>query len=184
MRYLDSLGCGSWWFRCDDQRGSRALTCLHICIPAAVLDIRLSCSPFPSAVHISSILSLVLTRLSHPPHPHFRNPSTTPKMHMQVVHNAYTPKETTELCSRAGTIKANMRVDKVFMSSFMAGCLLAFACACSLSVSVSPWYQENAPGMIALLGAIIFPWGLVAILSTGADLCTGSFMVSPIEISI
>lgn len=96
---------------------------------------------------------------------------------MQVVHNAYTPKETTELCSRAGTVKANMRIDKVFASSFMAGCLLAFACACTLSVTVAPWYQENAPGVITLLGALIFPWGLTAILSTGADLCTGSFMV-------
>lgn len=98
-------------------------------------------------------------------------------MHMQVVHNAYTPKETTELCSRAGTAKGNMRADKVFVSSFLAGCLLALACACTLTVSVAPWYQENAPGVIALLGALIFPWGLVAILSTGTDLCTGSFMV-------
>jgi formate/nitrite transporter FocA (FNT family) len=122
-------------------------------------------------------------------------------MHMQVVHNAYTPKETTELCSRAGTMKGNMRADKVFMSSFIAGCLLAFACACTVSfkkcdeskkvhvidsspvfdeqllVSASPWFQENAPGVVLLLSAIIFPWGLVAILSTGTDLCTGSFMV-------
>jgi formate/nitrite transporter FocA (FNT family) len=98
-------------------------------------------------------------------------------MHTKVVHNAYTPKETTELCSRAGVMKANMRIDKVFASSFMAGCLLAFACACTLSVTVAPWYQENAPGVITLLGALIFPWGLTAILSTGADLCTGSFMV-------
>jgi len=103
-------------------------------------------------------------------------------MHMQVVHNAYTPKETTELCSRAGTMKGNMRADKVFVSSFVAGCLLAFACACTLSVSVSPWFQENAPGVVALLGAIIFPWGLVAILSTGTDLCTGSFMLTTISV--
>ncbi|GAB7331787.1 hypothetical protein MBLNU13_g03749t1 [Cladosporium sp. NU13] len=81
-------------------------------------------------------------------------------MHMQVVHNAYTPTETTELCSRAGTMKANMRIDKVF--------------------AIAPWYQENAPGVITLLGALIFPWGLTAILSTGADLCTGSFMLTTI----
>lgn len=98
-------------------------------------------------------------------------------MHTQVVHNAYTPRETTELCSRAGVVKANMRVDKIFFSSFMAGCLLALACACTLSVTVAPWYQENAPGVITLLGALIFPWGLTAILATGVDLCTGSFMV-------
>jgi hypothetical protein len=103
--------------------------------------------------------------------------TNTAKMHTQVVHNAYTPKETTELCSRAGAMKANMRADKVFVSGFMAGCLLALACACTLSVTVAPWYQENAPGVITLLGALIFPWGLTAILATGTDLCTGSFMV-------
>jgi len=104
-------------------------------------------------------------------------------MHMQVVHNAYTPKETTELCSRAGTTKANMRADKVFVSSFVAGCFLALACACSLTISVSPWYQENAPGLMTLLAALIFPWGLVAILSTGTDLCTGSFLVSRLDLT-
>jgi hypothetical protein len=46
-----------------------------------------------------------------------------------------------------------------------------------LLVSAAPWFQENAPGVVLLLSAIIFPWGLVAILSTGTDLCTGSFMV-------
>ena len=98
-------------------------------------------------------------------------------MHMNVVHNAYSAKEATEQCSRAGKMKANMRIDKMFFSSFIAGCLLAFACAALLSTNSSPWYQENAPGLIRMLGAVIFPWGLVTIVVTGADLCTGSFMV-------
>ena len=101
---------------------------------------------------------------------------------MQVVHNAYSPKETTELCSRAGATKANMRIDKIFFSSFMAGCLLAFACAASLSTQTSPWYQDNAPGLIRMIGAIIFPFGLVTIVLTGADLCTGSFMFTTISV--
>ena len=99
-------------------------------------------------------------------------------MHTQVVHNAYSPKETTELCSRAGVMKANMRIDKIFTSSVLAGMLLSFACAALISTSSSPWYQENAPGLIRMIGAIIFPFGLVSIVLTGADLCTGSFMVS------
>ena len=101
---------------------------------------------------------------------------------MQVVHNAYSPKETTEICSRAGVAKANMRIDKIFFSSFMAGCLLAFACAASLSTQSSPWYQDNAPGLIRMVGAIIFPFGLVTIVLTGADLCTGSFMFTTISV--
>ncbi|KAK6396557.1 hypothetical protein LTR65_008455 [Meristemomyces frigidus] len=97
-------------------------------------------------------------------------------MHMQVVHNCYSPKEAIELCSRAGVHKVNMRIDKMFFSAFMAGCLLAFACAATLSTITAPWYQENAPGLIRMIGALIFPWGLVAIILTGADLVTASFM--------
>lgn len=98
-------------------------------------------------------------------------------MAVKVVHNAYSPRETVELCSRAGHAKANMRIDKIFFSSFMAGCLLAFACAVLLSTNSSEWYQQNAAGLIRTLGAIVFPFGLVTIVLTGADLCTGSFMV-------
>lgn len=99
-------------------------------------------------------------------------------MHMQVVHNCYSPREAVELCSRAGVHKVNLRPDKIFFSAFMAGCLLAFACAATLSTETAPWYQENAPGLIRMIGALIFPWGLVAIVLTGADLVTASFMVS------
>lgn len=45
-----------------------------------------------------------------------------------VIHNAYSPKEATELCGRAGVTKANMPVDKIFFSSVMAGAILAVAC--------------------------------------------------------
>ncbi|TKA27169.1 hypothetical protein B0A50_04506 [Salinomyces thailandicus] len=97
-------------------------------------------------------------------------------MYMHVVNNCYSPKETVELCSRAGVMKANMRLDKVFFSAVMAGCLLAFACAAVLITETAPWYQENAPGLIRMIGALIFPFGLVSIVVTGSDLCTGSFM--------
>lgn len=69
-------------------------------------------------------------------------------MYMHVVNNCYSPKETVELCSRAGVMKANMRLDKVFFSAVMAGCLLAFACAAVLITETAPWYQENAPGFV------------------------------------
>jgi formate/nitrite transporter FocA (FNT family) len=97
---------------------------------------------------------------------------------IEVVHNAYTPQQTTEIASRMGAAKARMRMDKIFTSGFMAGAILAFACAAVSVVNTAPWYQENAPGVIKLFSALIFPFGLVAIVLTGADLCTGSFMVS------
>jgi len=102
--------------------------------------------------------------------------------HMNVVHNAYTPAQATEASARAGVMKANMRPDKIFFSSFVAGCILAFACAATLSTNASPWYQENAPGLIRMLGAVIFPWGLATIVISGADLCTGSFMFTTVAV--
>jgi formate/nitrite transporter FocA (FNT family) len=94
-----------------------------------------------------------------------------------MAYNHYTPVQTIEIVSRTGVHKGNMRYDKVFLSSVSAGCLLSFAGASALSINTSPWYQENAPGLIRTLGAIVFPYSLVLIVLTGADLCTGTFMV-------
>ena len=95
-----------------------------------------------------------------------------------LSYNAYNPVETAELVARAGVTKANTRLDKAFFSSVSAGCLLSFACATALSTNAAPWYQENAPGLIRTISALVFPYGLCMIVLTGADLCTGSFMVS------
>jgi formate/nitrite transporter FocA (FNT family) len=95
---------------------------------------------------------------------------------LPVVHNAYTPKEAIEISSRTGAYKAHMRIDKTIISSFMAGCLLSFGGACYAIINTSPWLNENAPGIPRMFGALIFPFGLVVIVMTGADLCTGSFM--------
>ena len=40
--------------------------------------------------------------------------------------DAFTPQQTVELCSRIGTKKAHMRLDKLFINSCMAGPLLGF----------------------------------------------------------
>lgn len=61
-------------------------------------------------------------------------------------------------------------------SQCSAGALLGFAGACTLSINASPWYSENAPGLLRMIGAIIFPLGLVMIVLTGADLFTGTNM--------
>jgi formate/nitrite transporter FocA (FNT family) len=92
-------------------------------------------------------------------------------------YNSYTPAETAELVSRAGVSKANMRIDKIFLSGVMAGMMLSFACASVLSTNTAPWYQANAPGLIRTIAALIFPYGLCMIVLTGSDLCTGSFLV-------
>ena len=100
---------------------------------------------------------------------------------LPVVHNAYSPKEAIEISSRAGAHKATMRIDKIIVSSFMAGCLLSFGGACYTVINTSTWYNENAPGLVRMFGALIFPFGLVVIVMTGADLCTGSFMYTTLS---
>lgn len=96
---------------------------------------------------------------------------------MTLSLDAYTPAEVITQIAQSGVNKGNMRLDKVFFSSFSAGCLLAFACGTVLSTSTTVWFQDNAPGLIRTIAALLFPYGLCLIILTGADLCTGSFMV-------
>lgn len=91
--------------------------------------------------------------------------------------DAFSPREVTEAVSNAGVQKGNQRLEKAFLSAVSAGCLLAFACGTVLSTNASPWFQDNAGGLIRIIGALVFPYGLCMIILTGADLCTGSFMV-------
>lgn len=97
-----------------------------------------------------------------------------PKMNF----DSFSPLEVIEAVANTGVHKGNMRLDKVFFSAVSAGCLLSFACGTVLSTNSSPWFQENAPGLIRTISSLVFPYGLVMIILTGADLCTGSFMVS------
>lgn len=90
--------------------------------------------------------------------------------------DAFTPQQTIELVSRIGTKKAHMRIDKLFVNSLMSGPLLGFGCAVLVSTNASPWYQENAPGLIRTIGALFFPIGLVMIVLSGADLFTSNVM--------
>ncbi|CAK4010033.1 related to formate nitrite family of transporters [Lecanosticta acicola] len=102
--------------------------------------------------------------------------------HLNVVVNAYNPPQTVELAGRAGVAKANMRPDKAFISAVLAGMLLGFACAVTMSTETAPWYQHNAPGLIRMIGAIVFPFGLVMIVTSGLELVTANFMITIIPV--
>ncbi|TGO53927.1 hypothetical protein BCON_0115g00100 [Botryotinia convoluta] len=96
--------------------------------------------------------------------------------------DAFTPAQTTELVSRIGAKKARMRIDKMFINSFMGGCLISFGCALSLSTNSSPWFQTNAPGLIRTISAMVFPVGLIMVVLTGADLFTSYCMYSVVAL--
>lgn len=128
----------------------------------------------------------------HPYHNTFSSGTATPVNHSfhpappslsyttAPTNNAYTPVESLEIVSRMGVKKAHMRLDKTFMSAVSAGMILSFACATLISTNTAPWYQENAPGLIRTLAALVFPYGLVIVQMTGSDLCTGSFMYTTV----
>ncbi|MCJ1472266.1 hypothetical protein MMC13_000913 [Lambiella insularis] len=90
--------------------------------------------------------------------------------------DAFTTQQTTELVSRIGGKKAHQRLDKLFWNAFMTGPLLGFGCAVTISTQTAPWYQENAPGLICTIGALLFPIGLVMIVLSGSDLFTSNIM--------
>ena len=96
---------------------------------------------------------------------------------VNVLGLSYTPAETIEVVSRAGTHRGMMRPDKIFFAGVYGGILLSFGAAASLIVNAEPWYAENAPGFPRLVGALIFPVGLVLIVLTGAELFTAGNMV-------
>lgn len=85
-----------------------------------------------------------------------------------------------ELISRIGQKKAKVRLDKLWWNSVLAGPLLGFGCAITLSTNAAPWYQDNAPGLIRTIAACFFPIGLVLVVLTGADLYTSNVMFLPV----
>ncbi|EKD14931.1 uncharacterized protein L3040_005007 [Drepanopeziza brunnea f. sp. 'multigermtubi'] len=94
--------------------------------------------------------------------------------------DALTPAQTTELVSRLGEKKARTRLDKMFINSFMGGCFVSCGAALSLSTSASPWFRDNAPGLIRTISAMVFPVGLIMVVMTGADLFTSYCMYSTV----
>ncbi|KAH6650400.1 Formate/nitrite transporter, partial [Chaetomium tenue] len=95
---------------------------------------------------------------------------------------SYTPTETIEIVSRMGARRGRMRPDKIFLSAVSSGCLLCFASAASLITTTSPWLQENTPGLVRLIGALVFPAGIVMIMLSGGELFTGTNMITAVAV--
>ncbi|RFU30799.1 hypothetical protein B7463_g5518, partial [Scytalidium lignicola] len=96
--------------------------------------------------------------------------------------DAFTPAQTTELISRIGAKKCKMRLDKMFVNSFMGGMMISVGGALALSTNAAPWFQTNAPGLIRTIGAMVFPVGLIMTVLSGADLFTSYCMYSVVAV--
>ncbi|KAI7085639.1 Formate/nitrite transporter [Hortaea werneckii] len=96
--------------------------------------------------------------------------------------DAYTPQQAMQLIARSGEKKCVMRLDKFIYNSIIAGPLLGFGCAASLIAGDSPWYSDNAPGVIHTLAGAVFPIGLILIALTGAELWTSTVFYTSVAL--
>ncbi|KAL2258331.1 hypothetical protein VTK26DRAFT_8387 [Humicola hyalothermophila] len=95
---------------------------------------------------------------------------------------AYTPTEVVELMSRIGARKGMMRPDKIFFSAVSSGCMTSFGSGASLIAMASPWLQQNAPGILTMLHALLFPTSTIMIFLTGCEFFTTSSMTTSIAV--
>jgi formate/nitrite transporter len=75
----------------------------------------------------------------------------------------------------AGTVKAELGPWHVLIRGFLSGAILGFATVLAISATI----QTGVP----LVGALIFPVGLVMIVLLGLELLTGSFAVVPAAVA-
>lgn len=95
--------------------------------------------------------------------------NTPPSQHNNVVNiipaATKAPKETLIAIYSAGKYKANLRLNVLTIQSFMAGVYIASAGQLYLTVGGG------------VLGAVLFPYGLIAVILTSAELFTGDALI-------
>ena len=104
------------------------------------------------------------------PHNAYQHQQTNPpSQHNSVVNiipaATKAPKETLIAIYSAGKYKANLRLNVLTIQSFMAGVYIASAGQLYLTVGGG------------VLGAVLFPYGLIAVILTSAELFTGDALI-------
>lgn len=85
-----------------------------------------------------------------------------------------TPQQTLAALIESGVKKAHLPVHKMLILGFVAGALVGMAYL--LSIRVSTVIPEQWASLATLLGAAVFPVGLVLIILAGGELLTGNLM--------
>lgn len=88
-----------------------------------------------------------------------------------------TPKEIMEIVGEIGYKRTHRRTLALFLVGIQGGIFIAFACAAT-STAV---YAMSDPGLVRMITALIFPFGLATVVMTGGELFTGNCMI-PIAI--
>ncbi|KAF8893951.1 Formate/nitrite transporter [Infundibulicybe gibba] len=84
---------------------------------------------------------------------------------------------------QAGISKHNDRYVSIFIKAFMAGVLLSFGGIVSeiLSGGAAGINQSN-PGIVKILGGMVFPVGLIMIVLQGQELLTSNMLIFPMAV--
>jgi len=85
----------------------------------------------------------------------------------------YSPKEVSKNLVGIGRIKGNTSIDRLFLLGIMSGIFIACA---AVGFNTASCMIEN-PGVAKLVGAMIFPVGLVMTLVAGSELFTGNTLM-------
>jgi formate/nitrite transporter len=90
----------------------------------------------------------------------------------------YKPQQIAEVTVENGTKKARSRLDSVLVLGFLGGAFIALGFL--LDIRVVAGAPKEWSAVINLLGASVFPLGLILVLLAGGELLTGNMMAVPL----
>ncbi|KAF8709541.1 Formate nitrite transporter, partial [Rhizoctonia solani] len=97
-----------------------------------------------------------------------------------MVDATLTPVQTAQKMFDLALAKNNQRADIVFFKAFIAGAFLSFGGLLHVIVSGgSAGITSSNPGLVKVLGGLVFPVGLVMIILQGQELLTSNMMTVP-----
>ncbi|ULT59361.1 formate/nitrite transporter family protein [Neobacillus drentensis] len=92
----------------------------------------------------------------------------------------HSSKRIVELAVEAGAKKASMRLGHTLLLGFLGGAFIAFGFL--LDIRVTANLPEEWGSFSSLIGAAVFPIGLILIVIAGGELVTGNMMALPIAV--
>jgi len=91
-----------------------------------------------------------------------------------------TPQQIAEIAVESGVKKARLNLSSLMILGFLAGAFIAFGFL--LDIHVSAMIPKDWASLGNLLGAVVFPIGLILVVLAGGELLTGNMMSLPMAL--
>src|SRR5690349_1061268 len=88
--------------------------------------------------------------------------------------DALLPGAVARRAEEVGVVKANMRIDRMFVLAVLAGSFIGLGALFSTVVTAG---GGTAPGVARLHGGLVFSLGLIVVVVSGAELFTGNTLI-------